>query len=288
MLSRFGGALYRARWVVLFGALLVVAAAAFYGSGLFGALKSGGFEDPSSQSSQAQTLIDTRFSQSTSDVVILMRSAMLSATDPAFTDAASQLLGTLQARPEVGSITSYYSTHSTSFLSRDGHETFAVVHLVASDETAKEQAYQTIDPLIASPSLQITVGGNIPINLAFNKQIGADIERAEMVTLPIVALLLVIVFGGLVAAGLPLLVGVVAILGAFALLRVLAIFTDVSVFTTNVVTMLGLGLSIDYALFITTRFREELAQADARDKRDVQGALRRTMATAGRTVLSLR
>jgi trehalose monomycolate/heme transporter len=281
MLSWLGGAIYRARWAVLVGALAVIVAAALYGVGLFSVLKSGGFTDPASESSRAQTLIDTRFSKSTSDVIILMRSDALNATDPAFADAATQLLGTLQARPEVGSVASYYSTHSPGFISRDGHETFAALHLVAPDETTKEQDYQAIEPLITSPSLQITVGGNVPINVAFNKQIGADIEHAEMVTLPIVAVLLVIVFGGLVAAGLPLMIGVVAILGAFALLRVLAAFTDISVFTQQIVTGIGLGLAIDYALFITTRFREELAP----DERDVRGALRRTMATAGRTVL---
>ena len=98
---------------------------------------------------------------------------------------------------------------------------------------------------------------------------------------PIVAVLLLIVFSGLVAAGLPLLIGGVTILGAFAVLRVLAGMTDVSVFVVQVVTMLGLGLSIDYALFIVTRFREELAYPES----DVRAALQRTMATAGRTVL---
>jgi uncharacterized membrane protein YdfJ with MMPL/SSD domain len=281
MLSWLGGAIYRARWLVLLGMLALVAGAAVYGVGLFGSLKSGGFTDPQSESSRAQALIDTRFSKATADVIILLRSDTLNVTDPAFADAATQMLGTLQARSEVGSITSYFSTHSPAFISRDGHETYAVLHLVAADETAKERDYQTIEPLITSPGLQTLVGGNVPINLAFNKQIGADIEHAEMLTLPVVAILLVFVFGGLVAAGLPLLIGVIAILGAFALLRVLALVTDISVFTTNVVTILGLGLAIDYALFITARFREELAP----DERDVRGALRRTLATAGRTVL---
>src|SRR6185437_1813350 len=124
-------------------------------------------------------------------------------------------------------------------------------------------------------------GGDIPANMAVAQQVNADLARAEMFTLPILALLLLLVFGGAIAATLPLLTGGAAILGAFTVLRLLTKTTDVSVYAVNVVTMLGLGLAIDYALLIVTRFREELA----RDERDVCGALQRTMATAGRTVI---
>jgi len=281
MLARLGGMLYRTRWIVVFAALLIVAGAAIFGSGLFGSLKSGGFNDPASESSKAQDLLDTQLGGSTADIIILMSNSSMKATDPTFTDAATQLLATIKARPEVASVSSYYSTRSTSFLSRDGHETFAVVQLAAKDESTKESNYKTIEPLITSPALHLTVGGNVPVNVAINQQVGADLEHAEMFTFPIVAILLLIVFGGLVAAGLPLLIGGVAILGAFAILRVLGSLTDVSVYAVNVVTMLGLGLAIDYALFIVTRFREELRADDG----DVRGALERTMATAGRTII---
>ncbi|MGH2479681.1 MAG: MMPL family transporter, partial [Ktedonobacteraceae bacterium] len=186
----------------------------------------------------------------------------------------------VQARPEVASVASYFSTKSASFVSRDGHETFAVVQLKSQDEGTKERDYKKIQLLITSPTLQMQVGGTVPVSLAINTQVSADLEHAEIITFPIVTILLFIVFGGLVAALLPLLIGGVAILGAFAVLHFLTNFTDISVFSINVVTMLGLGLAIDYALFIVTRFREELK----RDESDVSGALRRTMATAGRTV----
>src|SRR5947209_3073355 len=281
MLERLGGVLYRTRWMVLMAALVLVASAATFGFGVFSSLKTGGFNDPASESSKAQALLDTKFPNSSADIIILMRSDTLRATDAAFTDAATQLLTTLKARSEITSVTSYYSTHSSSFLSRDGHETFALAHLAPKDESAKEKDYKAIEPLITSPTLSITVGGNVPVNIAINAQVSADLEHAEIITLPIVAILLLIVFSGLVAAGLPLLIGGVTILGAFAVLRVLAGMTDVSVFVVQVVTMLGLGLSIDYALFIVTRFREELAYPES----DVRAALQRTMATAGRTVL---
>jgi RND superfamily putative drug exporter len=281
MLPRLGGILYRARWAVLLGGMALVVAAAIFGAGVFGSLKSGGFQDPNSESSHAQSLLDQQLGGATTDIVILMQSDTLKATDSAFTDAATQMLDTLQARPEVASVISYYSTHSARFLSRDGHETFAAVQLAPKDETTKEKDYNALRPLMTSPTLHVTVGGNVPTNVAVSKQVSADLEHAEIITFPVVGFLLFIVFGGLVAASLPLVIGGVAILGAFAILRLLTGLTDISVFAINVVTVMGLGLAIDYALFIVTRFREELAP----DERDVRGALQRTISTAGRTVL---
>jgi uncharacterized membrane protein YdfJ with MMPL/SSD domain len=281
MLAAVGGMLYRTRWFALVISLAVVLGAALYGFGVFGTLTSGGFEDPNSQSAQARALLDQQLGGSTADIVVLMRSDTLSATDPTFADAAARLLNTLQAQPSVASVTSYYSTHSPRLLSRDGHETFAAVQLAATDRTAKGRDYKALLPLIASPTLQISVGGDLAVNSAVNAQVSADLERAEMLSFPVLAVLLVIVFAGLVAAGLPLVVGGVAILGAFAALRLLTGVTPISIFAINVVTVLGLGLAIDYALFIVTRFREEL-DASAGDTRR---ALERTLATAGRTVL---
>src|SRR5262249_3198922 len=130
-------------------------------------------------------------------------------------------------------------------------------------------------------TLQVSVGGTQAVNAAVNSQVSADLERAEMITFPIVGVLLFVVFAGLVAAGLPLLIGGISILGAFAILRLLTGVTDISVFAINVVTVLGLGLAIDYSLFIVTRYREELATTGG----DSGRALERTLATAGRTVL---
>lgn len=283
MLATFGRALYRARWFVLLAALLVVLGAAYFGSGLFPLLKAGGFADPNSQSAQAQRLLDQQLGGSTADVILLMRSDTLQATDPSFSEPAMQMLSRIQSRPEVGSITSYYSTHSSRFLSRDGRETFAVVQLATTDMNLKVQQYKTLLPLFTATSsaFHVSVGGNLAVNDAVNAQVSADLERAEMITFPVVGILLVLVFAGLVAAGLPLLIGGVAIVGAFALLRFLTGLTDISIFAINVVTVLGLGLAIDYSLFIVTRFREELADAGV----DSRAALERTLATAGRTVL---
>jgi len=281
MLAALGRLLYRTRWFALLLSLAVVLGAALYGFGVFGTLTGGGFEDPNSQSAHAHALLDQQLGGSTADIVVLMRSDTLNATDPAFADAATRLLNTLQAQPSVASVTSYYSTQSPRLLSRDGHETFAVVQLAATDRTVKGRDYKALLPLITSPTLQVSVGGDLAVNDAVNAQVSSDLERAETLSFPVLAVLLVIVFAGLVAAGLPLLIGGVAILGAFAALRLLTGVTPISIFAINVVTVLGLGLAIDYALFIVTRFREEL-DASAGDSRR---ALERALATAGRTVL---
>jgi uncharacterized membrane protein YdfJ with MMPL/SSD domain len=283
MLAMLGRALYRARWFTLLAGFVVVLGAALFGSGLFPLLKGGGFADPNSQSAKAQELLDRQLGGSTADIVILMRSDTLVATDAAFAQTARQLLDPLRSKPGVASVTSYYSTHSARFLSRDGHETFAVVQLASTDQTLKDKQYKALLPFIrsAAPSLQVSVGGALAINAAVNAQVSADLERAEMITFPVVGVLLFLVFAGLVAAGLPLLIGGIAIVGAFAFLHVLTGLTDISIFAINVVTVLGLGLAIDYSLFIVTRFREELALNGG----DSRAALERTLATAGRTVL---
>src|SRR5712691_5280576 len=154
MLARFGGILYRTRWIVLFLALVIVAGAAIFGTGLFGSLKSGGFADPASESSKAQALLDSKLGGSTADIIILMKSNSTKATDSTFMDAATQMLAKLKARQEVASVTSYYSTHSASLLSRDGHETFAVVQFTAKDEATKEKDYKAIELLITSPAIE--------------------------------------------------------------------------------------------------------------------------------------
>lgn len=281
MLTRFGGFLYRERVVVLLTALALLFDMCIFGPGVFNLAKSGGYDNPASESSKAQQLLGTRLGGSFADVILLMHSQTLHATDPAFTQAADNLLFLLKNRPEVVSLTSYYSTHSLLFISRDGHEMFALLQLANQDLATKQVEYQRLAPLLTSSTLQVTAGGSVPVNLAVSQQVNADLGRAEMTTLPILAVLLLLVFGGLIAAGLPLLTGGAAILGAFTLLRLLTKITDVSVYAVNVVTMLGLGLAIDYALLIITRFREELA----RDESDVCAALQRTIATAGRTVI---
>lgn len=280
-MKTLGSVLYRLRWAVVGVALVATLLAALYGQSLFGVLRSGGYNDPSSPSSVANQILIRHFNNASTDVLLILRSDHETATSPAFVRAATRLIKTLRQQPAVASVSSYYSTRDPGLLSRHRHATVVSLVLAARTSTGKAAAYQRLEPLIRAPGLTILPGGVVPTNVALNRQTTQDLKRVEMITLPLVVVLLVVVFGGLVAAALPLITGGIAIALALALLKFLTQYTPISVFAVNVVTMLGLGLAIDYALFIISRFREELVKSPD----NVPGAVGRTMATAGRTVL---
>ncbi|GCE14429.1 MMPL family transporter [Tengunoibacter tsumagoiensis] len=282
MLTRLGGGLYRARWALLLFTLLLTAIMGWYGLGVFDSLGSATLGNPKDESIRAAKLLNTTFGTKTDDkdsFLLLLKSDELKATDPAYQQAATQLFDTLKQRSEVLSIQSYYSTHSANFLSRDEHETFAVVNV--STRNGGSTTYHKLEPLFKAPGLDVKAGGSLAVTVQFNDQLKKDLEFAEVIALPIVAILLVIIFGGLTSALMPLIIGGFAIVGSFTLLRILTHFIDVSSFATNVVTIIGLGLAIDYSLFIITRFREELSH----DPTNIKRAIQKTMGTAGRTVL---
>ena len=280
MLTWLAGKVYRYRWLILVMIVLVAVAAVSVGIGVFDALDSSvGIQDPTAQSTRAESLINDKLNTGSVDVVILMSSSQYKATDPAFSQAAMEMLATLKSSPQVVAVTSYYSTQSADLLSRDGHETIALLQISQRGDQARN--YQAIAPLITSSVFHIEIGGPIVAQKQFNDQLQSDLTFAEAITLPVVALLLVFIFRGLVAAMLPLLIGGFTILCSFAILRILAVFIDISNFAIDVTAFIGLGLAIDYSLFIVTRFREELLH----DEQDVQGALQRTMASAGRTII---
>ena len=279
MFGALGGLAYRGRWPVLGAAAAFVVFAVAWGTGVFGVLTSGGFEDPESESYVGQQLLDERFGREGADVVVLYSSKERTVDDPEFRTAVTQTLADLP-RGQVDSVTSYYSTTSPQFVSADKHATYAAVRLTGATNEEREEALAGIRDRFDAPGLETRLGGSAAVGLDIGEQVGEDIARAEMTSLPVVLVLMVVIFASLVAASLPLLIGGLAILGSFTLLRVLSLFTDVSVFSINIVTFLGLGLAIDYSLFILSRFREELANSDG----DVEAALTATTTTAGRTV----
>ena len=168
-------------------------------------------------------------------------------------------------------------------MSDDRRATYAVLTLTAGDENERNAAVDRIEAGLRADGLETAVGGGVAINRDINDMVSSDIAKAETISLPILAVLLVVIFGSLAAASLPLAIGGVAILGAFTALRGFAQVTDVSIFAVNVVTIIGLGLAIDYGLFMVSRFREEMRR-NGRGRDGVEDALARTMATAGRTV----
>ncbi|TCC40099.1 MMPL family transporter [Kribbella capetownensis] len=280
MFETLGHFTYRRRRLVLALTGVLVAVGLAWGTGVFGSLANGGFDAPDTEAANAVATIEQNVGRTGTDVIVLYRSSTQTVADPSFRQSVEQHLSGLPSQ-DVLSTTTYWSTRSPLFVSKDQHSTYAVLTLAGADQEERLATFHRIaDQVRTAPSgLDAKVGGEIAVFDEVNTQTEHDIVHAETISTPIVLVLLVVVFGGLVAASLPLFVGALAILGAFVLLRALTAITDVSIFTINIVTMIGLGLAIDYALFIVTRFREELAKGN-----DVETALTATMSTAGRTV----
>ena len=278
MFEQLGHFVFRRRRAVLAATALFLAVALGWGTSVFGSLVGGGFDDPGSDSFRAAELLDDRLGRDDADVVVIYSSGERTVDDPAFRDAVTSTLASLPAS-DVVRADNFWSTSAPVFVSEDRQATFVALQLAGADDDARDAAYERIRGDLAAPGLTAQVGGITPTFATISETISSDLARAELLSFPVLLVLLVIVFGSLVAASMPLAIGFLAILGALTGLRVLTEFTDVSIFAINIVTLIGLGLAIDYALFVVSRFREELA----RDP-DVRTALARTMATAGRTV----
>ncbi len=184
----------------------------------------------------------------------------------------------LRARRDVKSVSGYYTTGSRDFVSRDGDATYLAVSLKQTDDKKWQEAGGEIaDRLDGRPG--IVVGGAAVAQEQVNKQVEEDLRKAEILAFPLLFLLSFVFFRSLVAALLPVMIGLLAIVGTFLILRVASEFGSISIFALNLTTALGLGLAIDYSLFVVSRYREEIA---------VHGpgleAMRRVLATAGRTV----
>ncbi|HEX9032008.1 MAG TPA: MMPL family transporter [Streptosporangiaceae bacterium] len=279
MFDRWGRTVYRRRWLVLAVASVGVVVAALWGTGVFPRLQSaGGFAAPGSQSQREADLSARLFGRDSGDVVVIYSSRTLTARAPAFRKAVATTLGALP-RDKAVSYASFATTGSPRFVSRGGHQTFAVIELAGRTDAARITSFNAIKGELAAPGLTTRTGGFTPTEAAINHEVTSNIGRAEAVSMPVLLILLLIIFGGLVAAGLPLMIGGIGILGSFTALRLLTLVTPVSIYAINITTILGLGLAIDYGLFIVGRFREELRRSDS-----TEAALARTMATAGRTV----
>jgi uncharacterized membrane protein YdfJ with MMPL/SSD domain len=280
MFEALGRLVYRRRrWVVALSLLFVVSAGV-WGSGVFGSMTGGGFEDPDSESARAAAVAARELGRSGSDVVVLYSADDLTVDDPVYAGAVQESLAGLPGGVVEEAI-SFFGTGVPALVSEDRRATYAVLTL-AGDEDQRSEGLERLEETLAAQDLgpvETRLGGGTTINRDINEQVSADIARAEMISLPVLAVLLLIIFGSVAAAGQPLAIGVVAILGSFAALRGFAQITDVSIFAVNVVTITGLGLAIDYGLFMVSRFREEI-----RRQPDTETALARTMATAGRTV----
>jgi len=213
--DRLGHLTYSRRYWVLALAGLFLVVGGVWGTGVFGAMISSGFEDPSSESAAALERVQDTVGRDEADVVVLYRDRDGASVDrPGFRAAVEDDLAGLSASLVTGVTTTWSAgPGGAALVSEDGRSTYAVVHVVGDDEDARMEAYEALEPSLrdAPVGLVVRLGGGEAIASDITTQVGEDIARAEMISLPIVLVLLVIVFGGLTAASLPLAVGGLAI-----------------------------------------------------------------------------
>ncbi|MEZ5076992.1 MAG: MMPL family transporter [Solirubrobacterales bacterium] len=233
-----------------------------------------GADDPDTEAIVAKERLQEAGLRATAIVVVLEDAPV---AEPATKARVEALEGELRG-PEVASFQSWYSTESPAFVSADGRSTYFTVALRPTDDRETQDAAAAIAAELEGRA-GILVGGPAVAQEQVNSQIEKDLRMAELLAFPLLFLLSLLFFRSLVAALLPLMIGGLAIVGTFLILRVASEFGSISVFALNLTTALGLGLAIDYSLFIVSRYREEIAAHGPGPE-----AMRRVLATAGRTV----
>jgi uncharacterized membrane protein YdfJ with MMPL/SSD domain len=259
----------------IFAVIFFVIAGAL-GGGVASKLAPYGADDPDTESVKATDRLEAAGYRDPSVIVLLQN------VDPNSRAGQVRIAGLedrLKEDSEVARVTSYLDTRSPDFISRSGDATYLAVSLKPTDDKELQDAAKAIaDDLDGEPG--VTVGGIALAQEQVNKQVEEDLRTAEMLAFPLLFLLSLLFFRSGVAALLPLMIGALAIVGTFLLLRLANEAVDISIFALNLTTGLGLGLAIDYSLFVVSRYREEIARTGPGLE-----AMRRTMNTAGRTVL---
>ncbi len=285
-MRRIGNLVVRRSKLILFGFVSLVVLSSFWGFQAFGALKGGGYDNPNSDSTLVTELLQSEFGVDPAEVLVLVDlPSDADETDangfPVHFELVQELSADLLNIEGVDSVLNYYTLGSPPNLkSEDGKLIYLLVDLDNNVDQTPVVAEIVDDYTGDYQGAQVHVSGFGAVTKAINETIYEDIIRAEIVAVPIVVLLLIFVFGSLVAAGLPLFVGGLAIVGSFLIIWIGSQFTDVSIFALNLVTGLGLGLGIDYSLLVVNRFREERAAGN-----DVAISVSNTVASAGKTVL---
>src|SRR5580693_4031198 len=270
------------RRILAVAALVLVAAAAF-GIPVAKNLSVGGFQDPTSQSAHALQLLTDKFGQSDQQMLIVVTTSA-GVRSPQARQTATDIVDQLKGSPLVFNVSSAWTSPpqaATELLSKDGKSGLIVANLKGGENNAQKYA-KTLAAQVVHDRDGVTVraGGLAMAYDQINQQNERDLLLMESLAIPLSFVVLVWVFGGLLAAALPLMLGGLAIVGSMSVLRLISLTTDVSAYSLNLTTALGLALAIDYTLLIISRYRDELADGSTRDE-----ALIRTMATAGRSVL---
>lgn len=256
-----------------------MAAAAVYAAGIFNDLQQTGFNAPNSQSRFVDNIVTNDFGGNLNSLVVLFSSPKLKYTDPLYRRTVQSVVAKIARLKDVSGTSTFYSTGGRQFVSNNPHYTYALIGLRGN---ANQQASEVaaIRPMLKNDTLRITLGGTAAADSELTGYIQQDLATAAKISFPLTAILLVVIFGSLAAAALPLALGLYGIIGALFIARLVTIAMPVSVYVLDIVSLLGLGLGIDYSLFIVNRFREELKRQTGEEE-----ALCRTMATAGKTVI---
>ncbi|MFC4602636.1 MMPL family transporter [Rhodococcus kronopolitis] len=280
-MTRWASFVVSRKWWVLALAVLTVVISGLWGLGVFAKLSQGGYIDPNSEAARVSSLVQDRLGSQSPDIVAIY-TAPEGRTLADIGPEVQQTLAAFKEQVPTRSVVSYWSVDpasATELTSNDGTKAVATVS-IDWDAGPQLADLDEMTRALSPPGIDVQFGGGTVVGNSFTQHLQQDLVRAEAIALPITLLLLVLVFGTVVAAAVPVFVGMLTVFSAFATLRILTMFTEVSSFALNVASLLGLGLAIDYGLFVVSRYREELAAGSEPGE-----AVRRTVTTAGRTVL---
>jgi len=282
MFEKLGRLAVRRSKLVLVSFVISMLAAGGIGLSVFGNLDSGGYSDPNSESMKVWNYFKENLKTRDAGVILVVDGKSNSVNDPKVTSDALSLEKEVAAIAGVKSTLSYWTSgNQPTLVSKDGKAAYLLVYTDSDDFAKVGKIGKEIQSKFDGEykSLRVFASGNGVITSAINGRISKDLALAESISIPLTFILLIIVFGAIVASAMPLFVGLFSILGAFFLLFLITKFTSVSVFALNLVTGIGLGLGIDYSLLMVNRFREELHHG-----KEVAEAVITTVKTAGKTV----
>ena len=282
MFTRWGAFVYRFRRPVAILAVVLAVASSVLAAQASSALSSGGWLDADSESAEVAARLDEDFGSGKSSMIALFRSDTpgADARGDAFQGAIAATTAGLRDNPAVSGIVGYAETGDDRFISTAGDAAYVVIELTVTDEESVDEVEGIREDMVAPAGFSYQLTGYGPITKDGAEQSERDLQKAELVSLPIAALILVLVFASIVAAGMPLLVAGLAIPSTMALIYLVAQQVEMSIYVLNIATMLGLALAIDYSLFIVSRYREELRRG-----RTVGEAVERAVATSGKAVM---
>lgn len=267
----------RRRFQIIACYALLVPLAVWFGAPVMGMLRTGGFEDFGAESWQVRERLINELGTGVADIIALYENPSGNVDDVEMLSAILGVIDVIEKDKDVVRVISYYTTGAPTLVSTDRTKTFVIVNL-SGDDQHKKEVFDRLEKAFVAEGYPLSFAGFVPINDAIYRTVERDLTRAELLAFPITAVLLLLIFGSAVSSAMPLILGVLAVSLAFLAMRVLLLFTDLSIFAANVVTVLGLGLAIDYSLFLVSRYREELPGLG------VEGAVVKMVATTGRAV----